>query len=214
MSASTSWRSPSSIVPQPDQPGVGEQLQPQLNPAGVAREPALGEARRLPGGGREALVAVTADAAAGDDRPLSRLDEVVALALEAVGLRTGRNGDHLVGTASPMALLALAVAATTRHMVRGESQGREVTARRIADEDDVASVAAVAAIGATTRHVRLAAQRNRPVSPGTALDVDFRTVGKHRMNGRRVVVYRERRMYPRRHEGPEPTGTKRREELS
>ena len=140
-------------------------------------KPALGEARRLAGGGREPLVAVTADAAAGDDRTLSRLDEVVALALEALDLGTGRHGDHLVGAAGPVALLALAVAATTRDVVWREAQRREVAARRIADEDDVASVAAVAAIGAAARHVCLTAQGNRPVSPSTALDVDFRTVG-------------------------------------
>ncbi len=50
-------------VRQPDQAGVGEQLQPQLDPARLALQPALGEARRLTGRAGEALVAVPAGAA-------------------------------------------------------------------------------------------------------------------------------------------------------
>ena len=45
---------------EPDQPGVGKQLQPQLDPARLALEAALGKPRRLARRGREALVAVTA----------------------------------------------------------------------------------------------------------------------------------------------------------
>ena len=171
---------------QPDEPGVGEQLQPQLDPARLAREPALGEARRLAGRGGEALVAVPADAAARDDRPLARLDEVEALALEALDLGPGRHRDDLVVAARPVALLALAVAAAAGPVVRREAQRGEVAPRRVADEDDVAAVAAVAAVGAAARHVRLAPQGDRPVAAGAALDVDSRPVVEHRMNGRRV----------------------------
>ena len=48
-------------VRQPDEAGVGEQLQPQLDPARLAGQAALGEPRRLAGRAREALVAVPAE---------------------------------------------------------------------------------------------------------------------------------------------------------
>ena len=56
-------------VRQPDQADVGEQLQPQLDPVGLAGGAVLGEARRLPGRGGEALVAVAAAPAAGRRPP-------------------------------------------------------------------------------------------------------------------------------------------------
>ena len=59
-------------VGQPDEPDVGEQLQPQLEPALLARQAALGEARRLARGRGEALVALAARAAARDRRALAR----------------------------------------------------------------------------------------------------------------------------------------------
>ena len=60
----------------PDEAGVGKQLQPQLDRAGLAVEPALGEPRRLPRCRGEPLVAVAAAATARDDGALTGLDEV------------------------------------------------------------------------------------------------------------------------------------------
>ena len=55
-------------VRQADQAGVGQQPELQLDPAGGPGQAALGEARRLVGGGGEALVPVPAEPAGGDDR--------------------------------------------------------------------------------------------------------------------------------------------------
>ena len=63
-------------VREPDQADVGKQFQPQLDPVGFAFRPFLGEARRLPGRGGEAPIAVPAATAHRDDRPLARLDQI------------------------------------------------------------------------------------------------------------------------------------------
>ena len=87
----------------------------------------------------------------GDDRPLARLDEVVAAALEALDLRAGRHRDDRVVAAGAVALVALAVAAAPGALVGREAQRGEVAARGVADEDDVAAAAAVAAVGPAAR---------------------------------------------------------------
>ena len=73
-------------VRQPDQAGVGEQLQAQLDPALLPVCPPLGEARRLPGRVREPPVAVPAAAAVGDHGPLARLEQVDPAAVDRLGL--------------------------------------------------------------------------------------------------------------------------------
>ena len=59
---------------------VGEQLEAQLDPARLALEAPLGEARSLAGGAGEALVAVATQPAGRHDRALAGLDQVVATA--------------------------------------------------------------------------------------------------------------------------------------
>ena len=83
-----------------------------------------------------------------DDRALAGLEEVEALAVDPLDLGAGRHGDDLVLAARAVAALALAVAAAAGAEVRAVAQRREVAARRVADEDDVAAGAAVAAVGA------------------------------------------------------------------
>ena len=58
-------------VRQPDEADVGEQLEVQLDPALLARQAALGEARRLARRRREVLVAATGRAALRDDGDLA-----------------------------------------------------------------------------------------------------------------------------------------------
>ena len=103
----------------PDEADVGEQLELQLDPALVAGQPALGEARRLARGGGEVLVAAPARAAAGDDRALPGRDEVVggAVASRATCVPGGTPDDEVVAVGA-VALRALPVRAARRLVVR------------------------------------------------------------------------------------------------
>ena len=87
------------------QAGVGEQLEAQLDPTGLALEPPLGKARRLAGGAGEALVAVASQAPRSHHGALAGLDQVVAAALEAVDLGAGRHQDQLVLPRAPCCCL-------------------------------------------------------------------------------------------------------------
>src|SRR5581483_1420966 len=145
-----------------DEAGVGEQLEPELDPARLALEPALGEARRLARGAGEALVAVTAQPTLRDHGALARLDEVVAAPAEALDLGARRHGHEPVLPARAVALLALPVGAAPGAYVRGPAQRLEVAPRGVADQDDVAAAPAVAAVAAAP-----------------ALDVDPRSIAEH-----------------------------------
>ena len=66
-------------VRQPDQAGVGQQPQTQLEPALLARQPVLGEARRLARGRGEVLVAAPPASTARDQRRLAALGQIPAV---------------------------------------------------------------------------------------------------------------------------------------
>ncbi len=165
---------------------VGKQLQPQLDPTGFPLEPALREPRRLARGGGEALVAVSPGAARRDHRTLACGDQVIAAPLEPLHLGPGRDRHDDVVAASAVALAALPTSASPGALVRRVAQRREVAARRIALEDDVAAPAAVAAVGPAARHVGLAAEGDGAVATGARLDLDLCAVVEHRMKARRV----------------------------
>jgi hypothetical protein len=57
-------------------------------------------------------------------------------------------------------------------------QRGEIPQRRVRDEDDVAAVAAVAAVGAALRDVLLAAERQAAVAAATGLQVKLCAVGE------------------------------------
>ncbi len=69
-------------VGQADEADVGEQTQPQREPPLLARQAALGKARRLARGGGEALVAMASAAAARERRTLSVVQQLPATALQ------------------------------------------------------------------------------------------------------------------------------------
>ena len=93
-------------------------------------------------------------------------------------------GGTATTTSSPRApwrWLPGTVPAAARALMWREAQRREIAARGVADEHDVAAAPAVAAIGAAARHVGLAAERDRAVAAGPAFDVDLRPVVEHRI---------------------------------
>ena len=159
--------------------GVGQQPQLQLDPAGGPLYPALGEARRLAGGVGEALVAVSPATARGDDRALPRLDQVVALTVEAVDGRARRHEDDLVLPARPVLPGPFAMSPALGAEVRGEPHRRQIAPRRIADEHDIAAAPAVAAVGPTPRHMGLTAKRDDAIAATPALDPDLGPIMKH-----------------------------------
>ena len=78
-------------VGQADEADVGEQLEVQLDLALLARQPLLGQPRRLADRGREALVAAPARAAARQRDLLAGPHEVVRAPVPALDLRAGRD---------------------------------------------------------------------------------------------------------------------------
>ena len=128
-------------VRQPDEADVGEQLQPQLDPARLAGQPALGEPRRLAGGRGEALVALAARAAARGERALPVREQLPAPSGEVLALAVGREASVPGGTrissvspSAPWRWEPSAVAAAAGAEVARAPEGLQVAQRGVADE--------------------------------------------------------------------------------
>src|SRR5262245_1490129 len=161
------------------QPNVGEQLQPQLDLTRLPLEPALGEPRRLLGGGCEALVPVAAAAPTSHHHPLAIGQQLGLRAVEPGDDGAGRDRDQLVSATLPVHPLALAVLAPPRPEVFASPKRGQISARGIADHDDVATMAAVAPVRAAPGNVGLAPEADHAVPAATTLDVDLRLVVEH-----------------------------------
>ena len=150
-------------VGQPDQADVGEQLQPQLDPARLARGPLLGEARRLPGRGGEALVAVPAAPAVGDDHPLPGLDQIDPAPVHGLRLGPGRHRDLQLLPARPVPVRPFPVPARARPGSACSPAAPPGRGATIADQHHVPAVPAVAAIRAhrAARAPRAESSRSR-----------------------------------------------------
>ena len=176
-------------VRQPDEADVGEQLQLQLEPPFLARQAALGKARRLAGGRREALVALAARAAA---RRRSRAGPRRAAPSDARRARRPRPrrrrrsrcpAARAIVSVSPSAPWRCEPSPCPPRPARWcvfAPERLQVAQRVVADEHDVAAAAAVAAVGAAARHVRFAAEAHAAVAAGAGLDVDSRAIVQHR----------------------------------
>ena len=89
-------------VRQPDQPDVGQQFQPQLDPVRLPARPLLGKPRRLPGRGREPLVPMPPTPPMRHHSPLPRLDEVDRTPIHRHRLGPGRHRNHPLLPPPPM----------------------------------------------------------------------------------------------------------------
>ena len=175
-------------VREPDQPDVGEQLQPQLDPPGLPRQPPLGEPGRLPGRRREALVPLAAFAAARGQGPLPVGKELPAapgelsplLARGRLHLGAGRHANLERLAVGAVALRALPVAAAAGAEAAAAPERLQVAQGAVADEQHVAAAPAVAAVRPAAGHVCLAAEARRAVPAGAGLDLDPRPVVQHR----------------------------------
>ena len=163
-------------VRQPHQPDVGEQFQPQLDPARLPPGPFLGEPRRLPGRGREALVPVPAAPPVGDDGPLPGLDQVDRAAVDRRRLRPRRHRDLPVLPPRPVPVRPFPVLAPLRPEVLAPLQRPQIPLRRIANEHHIPPMPPVPPVGPTPRHMRLPPKADAAIPPGAALNPDFRLV--------------------------------------
>ena len=174
-------------VGEADQPDVGEQLQMEPEILFLAGQARFGAARRAIGGRGELRVAAAADAALGDQEPLSRGRQIGDLHHAVVLLLVDDGADrHLeldVGALAAGAIRAFAVSAAVggEFLLEAEiEKGIEVGVRRQVDRT---AGAAVAAIGAAARHELLAPEAHGAAAavPGGDVDIDF--VDEHNLPG-------------------------------
>ena len=166
-------------VRQPDEAGVGQQLEPQLDHPLLPRQPALGQPRRLARRPGEALVAAPAEAALGDADLLAGRDEVEARAVPALDLVPGGTPTTSGVAVGAVAQRALAVPAAAGAEVRRALEELQVAQVVVAAQDHVAAAAAVAAVGTALGDVRLAAERHGAVAARATAHLDPGLVRQH-----------------------------------
>src|SRR5215472_11986604 len=162
-------------IGQPDETGIGDQFQPQPDPALLAGLARIGVARRAVGRGLEMRIAEAAVAAFGEHELLAELGEVVdqRLAILVEYLRADRHLQHDRLAARAMAILAHAILAPL---------GLEVLLVAIVDQrvqptdrldHDVAAAAAIAAGGPAEFDELLAAECHAAVAAVAGADIDL-----------------------------------------
>ncbi len=161
-------------IGQADQPRVGDDLQLQHNPALLAGGAGLHLARGAVGGAGESPVAPAAPAAAGDDDFLAGCrqvaEDIAAVAVVDEGARRDTD-DQGTGAAAVAVVGAAAPAGFGNPVLAVDDLGEAVSAGHGAD-DDVAAVAAVAAVGPATRHVLLAPEAAAAGAAVPSLDIE------------------------------------------
>ena len=158
------------------QADVGEQFQPQLDPVGLPRRAFLGEPRRLPRGGREALVPVPAAPSIGNHRPLARHHKVESAPIHRRRLGSGRHRNLPVLSPRPMLVRPFAVPTPLCSEMPAPFQRPKVPSRGIANKHHIPPMPAVPTIGTTPRHMRLPPKGDTAVAPGPALNPNLRLV--------------------------------------
>ena len=138
------------------------------------------------------LVAHAAGPALGDDEPLIGLTDVGD---DLAGVMIGDNGaqghrDDAISAISAVHLLAHAVAAVLGPVVRVVGEVEQGVDGGVANEDDIAALAAIAAIGSALGDVLLAAHADGPVASLAGADEDCGAIEKQHGG----VTSRERRV--------------------
>src|SRR4051794_18290452 len=119
---------------------------------------------------------MTAATPARDDRALPSGHKVDVAAVNCACLRPRRHRNLPVLPPSPMPVSPFPMPPPLRPKVLAPLQCPQISPRRIANEHDVASMTAVAAVRAAARNARLAPKAPAAVSASTALNPDFRLV--------------------------------------
>ena len=167
-------------IGQPDDTGVGDQLEPQPDMHLLALLAWVGMARRLVGRRLEMCIAEAAIAASKQHDALAGLGQVrdQGLAVIIDDLRTGRHFQHHVGAVGTGAILALAVAA----LLCLEMLLVAVVEQRVeighALDDHVAAFAAVAAVRATELDELLPPEADAAVAAVARAHIDLGLIEK------------------------------------
>ena len=172
----------------PDEADVGEQLEPQPDPHFLARHAGLVLARGAVGRGLVAGVAAAAHAALEEGHALADLGEVGEQApLLVVGedLGADRNLDDEVVAARAGAVGARPALAARRPEMLGVAKVDQRIEAGHRLEDDVAALAAVAAVGPAELDELLAPEADRARAAGAGADEDLGLVEK--MHWRRAI---------------------------
>ena len=163
------------------QPDVGDGLEHEAEVALLPRVARGGAARRLVDRALEIHVTEAALATGEEDHAVAVLGE---LGHEAAGafleyLGTGRHGHDEVRTIGARALAAHPGGAIAGGAVGLPAVGLEVALITVAQEHDVAALAAIAAIGATLGDELLATEADAPVPAVAGLEDDLGFVDEH-----------------------------------
>jgi hypothetical protein len=141
--------------------------------------------RRSVGGGREPGVAAAAAAAAGDDKALTTFHQFA----DPLGVgvcpddRAGRHEDDHVTGVLAVRLAAHAAAAGCRAELALALEVAEGRHAGLDDEDDIAALAAVAAVGTAARDMRLAPHGGGPIATRSAGHQDSCAISEHQDRG-------------------------------
>ena len=162
-------------IGQTHQPGIGDQLQPQPQPAFLARTAGIGAARRAVGRGLELRIAAAADAALRQQDALARPGEVGdhGFLVLVQHLRAHRQLDDQVLAAGAAAVLAHAVMAAfgLEMLLVAEIDQRVQIVHRLGI--DIAAAAAMAAVRAAELDELLAPEADRAGAAIAAADIDL-----------------------------------------
>ncbi len=171
-------------IGQADQPRIGHQLQPQPYPHFLARPARPVLTRGAVGAGGIAQVPAPAIAAAQQRDTLARMGEIGEHVLLVLGqdLRAHRHLDHQIVAARAGAVAAHAAGAALRLEMLGIAKVDQRIEAADRFEDDVATLAAIAAIGAAIFDIFFAAEGHRALSAGTRANENLGLIEK--MHGR------------------------------
>jgi hypothetical protein len=133
------------------------------------------------------LVAATAGASLRRDDAGIGTGEVGDQLVAGEHLRPDGEPEHRILAVRAVRKTTAAAAAVPRAKLLVRAEAREVAPPRIRDEDDVAAVTAVTAVGAAARNVLLAAEVDGAVAPASGDNRQSGSVVKHPQK-RRVVV--------------------------
>ncbi len=162
-----------------DERGVGEQLQVQLDVELVAGEADLGEAGHLARRAHETRVAAATGTATRENDARAGMREIGDQLVAVANLRPDGNPKLDVGPVGAVLTGATTVAALERNDHPPALVHGKIPEGWVGEEDDVAAIAAIAAVWPALGHVLLAAKRQATVASSAGLDMNFRAVAEH-----------------------------------
>ena len=165
----------------PRRPDVGDEREVQAQPVLFARLPGLGLAGRAVAVREKRAVAPAAAASPGHEEAVAdRQDLAERLAAGLVRRRRARGHlDHELGAAAARPVAGSSVGPALGAELGVVAEGEEGVLVGNREQDDVAALAAHAAVGAAPGDVGLAAEAHTAATPITALDENLDPIDEH-----------------------------------